>query len=288
MRTIVAEVAVEATAELGEGPAWDAATGTLLWVDLLADRVHRSDPATGHTQTWEPGVTVGAVVPRADGGLVAAVPGGFRTLDDGIPGEWLARLESDRPGNRMNDGKCAPDGSFWAGTMARDNTPGAGSLYRLDPKGELTTVLDGLTVSNGLGWTAPDRLYFIDTATQGVDRLRVRPDGGVEREPFVHIPREHGVPDGLCVDGAGNVWVAMCFGGVVLCYSSGGQHIATVEVAAELTTSVCFGGPDLDRLYITTGRTGRTPEQLAAQPYAGSVFVCEPGVPGTPTYAYAG
>jgi sugar lactone lactonase YvrE len=232
-------------------------------------------------------LTVGAVVPREGGGLVAAVPGGFRVLNDGVPGEWLATLEGDRPDNRMNDGKCAPDGSFWAGTMARDATAGAGSLYRLDPKGELTTILGGLSVSNGLGWVNDGQLYFIDTATQGVDVLRAGPEGWT-RDEFVRIPRDFGVPDGLCVDGDGNAWVAMCFGGRVLCYSPAGEHIATVEVPAELTTSVCFGGPDLDRLYITTGRTGLTAEQLAAQPHAGSVFVCEPGVPGMPTYAYAG
>jgi sugar lactone lactonase YvrE len=209
--------------------------------------------------------------------------------DAGDLGPWLARVEAGVDGNRMNDGKCAPDGSFWAGTMSRDNTPGAGSLYRLDPDTGVHTVLSGLTISNGLGW-APDGdlLYFIDTVTQGVDIVRPEPDGGWQRRDFVRIPREAGVPDGLCVDADGNIWVAMCFGGRVLCYRPDGEHIATVEVPAELTTSVCFGGADLDLLYITTGRVGLSAEQLAAQPHAGSVFVCEPGVPGTPTVAYAG
>lgn len=289
MRAIEVEVAIPATAELGEGPAWDAHTATLLWVDLLADLVHRSDPTSGTTETIAPGVTVGAVVSRTGGGLVAAVPGGFRRLDGHGLGEWIAQVETDRPGNRMNDGKCAPDGSFWAGTMARDNTPGAGTLYRLEPDGGVRPILCGLTVSNGLGWaTEGDRMYFIDTVTQGVDIVEPAPGSGWRRQEFVRIPRTAGVPDGLCVDAEGNVWVAMCFGGQVLCFAPSGEHIATVRVPAELTTSVCFGGPELDRLYITTGRVGLSAEQLAAQPHAGSVFVCDPGVPGSPTFAYAG
>ena len=219
-----ADVVVEADSVLGEGPVWDAADGTLLWIDILADRVHRSDLGRGATTTIQADRTVGAIAPRADGGLIAAVPGGFGSLGADGTVRMLATLEADRPANRMNDGKVAPDGSFWAGTMDRSAEPGAGSLYRLAPDLSVSVVLTGLTVSNGIGWSPDGALcYFVDTADQGIDVVREEDSGVWSRTPFVRIDRALGVPDGLTVDAAGNVWVAMCFGGRVLCYAPDGS-----------------------------------------------------------------
>jgi sugar lactone lactonase YvrE len=284
-----ADVVVEADSVLGEGPVWDAADGTLLWIDILADRVHRSDLSGGGTMTIQADRTVGAIAPRADGGLIAAVPGGFGSLGADGTVRLLATLEADRPANRMNDGKVAPDGSFWAGTMDRSAEPGAGSLYRLAPDLSVSLVLTGLTVSNGIGWSPDGALcYFVDTADQGIDVVREEDSGVWSRTPFVRIDRALGVPDGLTVDAAGNVWVAMCFGGRVLCYAPDGSLIGTVTVPAQLTTSVAFGGADLDLLLITTGRTGLTDEQLSREPHAGSVFAARPGVTGQLSPPFAG
>jgi sugar lactone lactonase YvrE len=284
-----ADVVVEADSVLGEGPVWDAADGTLLWIDILADRVHRSDLDRGATTTIQADRTVGAIAPRADGGLIAAVPGGFGSLGADGTVRMLATLEADRPANRMNDGKVAPDGSFWAGTMDRSAEPGAGSLYRLAPDLSVSPVLTGLTVSNGIGWSPDGALcYFVDTADQGIDIVREEDSGVWSRTPFVRIDRALGVPDGLTVDAAGNVWVAMCFGGRVLCYAPDASLIATVTVPAQLTTSVAFGGADLDVLLITTGRTGLTDEQLSREPHAGSVFAARPGVAGQLSPPFAG
>jgi sugar lactone lactonase YvrE len=287
--TATADVVVEADSVLGEGPVWDAADGTLLWIDILADRVHRSDLGSGGTITIQADRTVGAIAPRAGGGLIAAVPGGFGSLRADGAVRLLATLEADRPANRMNDGKVAPDGSFWAGTMDRSAEPGAGSLYRLAADLSLSVVLTGLTVSNGIGWSPDGALcYFVDTADQGIDVVREEDSGVWSRTPFVRVDRALGVPDGLTVDAAGNVWVAMCFGGRVLCYAPDARLIATVTVPAELTTSVCFGGADLDVLLITTGRTGLSDEQLSRQPHAGSVFAVRPGVTGQVSPPFAG
>lgn len=282
------DVAISATSELGEGPIWDPATGTLVWLDLLGDRLYRSNISAGTSVEAALDRTVGAVALREDGRLVAAVPEGFADLaEDGSISVFTA-VEQDQPGNRMNDGKCAPDGSFWAGTMARDNTPDAGTLYRLDPDRTVRPLLSGLTVSNGLGWSPDGEIcYFIDTATQRVDALRTRGDV-IDRQPFVTLDRNRGVPDGLTVDAEGNVWIAMCFGGCVLGFDPTAHPIADIEVPAALTTSVTFGGGDLATLFITTGRVGLTEEELRRQPHAGSVFACIPGTTGLPPDLYRG
>lgn len=282
------DVAVDAAAELGEGPCWDARGRCLIWVDLLADLVHVSDVDAARTRTIRAQATVGAAVPRESGGMVAAVPGGFAAIHDDGSLAPIASIAAEPTDNRMNDGKCGPDGSFWAGSMSRDNTPAAGSLYRLWPDHTVDRVLGDLTISNGIGWS-PDggSIYFIDTATQGVDIL-VPSGETMKRSRFVDIPTEFGVPDGLTVDAAGNIWVAMCFGGRVLRYDDEGHLTGEIAVPATLTTSVAFGGDDLNLLFITTGRTGLSADQLSDQPHAGSVFVTKPGAPGQPNVPYAG
>jgi sugar lactone lactonase YvrE len=261
----------------------------LIWIDLLGDCVKHSDLSSGTTTTLKLAKTPGAVATRAAGGLVAAVAGGFAAIDDDGRLEMLAELEHDRPTNRMNDGKCAPDGSFWAGTMDRDARAGAGSLYRLDPSLQVSRILTGLTVSNGLGWS-PDGgvMYFIDTADASVDLLRQGAAGVWTRTPLVHVDPSIGSVDGLTVDAEGNIWVAVCFGGCVLCYSPDGQLVANVSVPAKLTTSVAFGGDDLELLFITTGRTGLGADDLRRFPHSGSVFVAVPGSVGLPPSDFLG
>ena len=167
------DVAISARAELGERPFWDAATGSLMWVDILAGHLHRYRPGVSDSVFHTAGVAVGAAAPRAGGGYVLAAADGFRLVGaDGQPdgGPW--RPPGMLADIRFNDGACDPAGRFWAGTVALDRRPGAGALYRLDPSGEIAVVLDGVTESNGLGWS-PDggTFYFIDS---GEPRPRIR------------------------------------------------------------------------------------------------------------------
>src|SRR5438309_11001065 len=136
--TIATEVhlAFDAHAELGEGPVWDEKSSSLYFVDILRGLVHRFHPDRRTVRTYEVGQPVGAVVPCEAGDLVLAVRDGFARLDpaSGLV-RMIAKVDAERPDRRMNDGKCDAAGRFWAGTMALDERPGAGSLYRLDGSG---------------------------------------------------------------------------------------------------------------------------------------------------------
>jgi sugar lactone lactonase YvrE len=274
---------------LGEAPSWDPATGTLLWVDVPGDRIHRGDPRTGAFTTVPCAGTVSAVVPRAAGGLVGATDHGFAEIHDDGAFTVLAPLDLPRDGMRMNDGKCDPQGRFWAGSMARAATPHAGTLYRLDQDHTAHPVLGNLSVSNGLGWS-PDgaHMYFIDTADQGVDEVVLDGGGVASRRRLVNIEREHGVPDGMTVDAEGLLWVVMAYGGQVRRYSPDGRLDRVVRLPVTFTTSAAFGGADLAQLFITTGAERLSAAERAEQPLAGSVFVCTPGVRGLPAAPYAG
>jgi len=275
---------LDATAVLGEGPVWDARTSTLRWVDIEAGQVHRFDPASGKDTFFEVGETVGTVAVRAAGGLVLATKGGLYTcLDTGGQRTLLHEVDTDPPGGRCNDGKADPWGRFWVGTML-DGTDDAGALYRLDPDHSLHTILTGVGVSNGLGWS-PDgtTMYYVDTLTGGVDALDHDPSSGAvtARRRLVDVDR--GWPDGLTVDAEGCLWVALWDGWGVRRYAPDGSLLTTLEVPAQRVTSCAFGG---STLYITTARMGV--RDFADQPSAGSVFACDPGVAGLPAGEWAG
>jgi sugar lactone lactonase YvrE len=284
------DVAVGAAAVLGEGPTWDGATGTLLWVDILACEVHRFDPAAGRdTVLARTPQHVGAAKPRAAGGVVVNLRDGIGRYGADGAFDWLATLGGD--GVRGNDAAVDADGRLWAGTMRYDERPGGGRLYRVDPGGEVVTVLPEVSISNGIGWS-PDgrRMYYVDTPTRRVDVFDVDRDTGLvaRRRQFIDLARAPGFPDGLAVDADGCLWVAMWDGGAVHRYTPDGVVDRVVGVPATRSTSCAFGGPGLGDLYITSATAGLDPAKLAAEPLAGSVFVLPGAGAGLPGHPFAG
>ncbi|MBT2469167.1 SMP-30/gluconolactonase/LRE family protein [Streptomyces sp. ISL-66] len=284
---------------LSEGPVWDERREELLWVDIPAGLIHRAAltarradsglPDLAPTGTLRLDRPVGAVVPCASGALLAAAGASFLRLEDGRPPVEVAVL--DLPGDgvrrRLNDAACDPGGRLLAGTMAYDETPGAGALHRLDRDGPVVTLLDSVTISNGLGWSPDGRLlYYADSPTGRVDVFDYDPESGTPtgRRPFAVLSR--GVPDGLAVDADGRVWVAVWGGGEVRAYAPDGTLHARVEVPASHVTSCAFAGPDLDVLVITTAAEGLDEERRRAEPDAGRLFVCRPGVTGLRSTPY--
>ncbi|MFJ5809605.1 SMP-30/gluconolactonase/LRE family protein [Streptomyces sp. NPDC093093] len=287
--------------QLTEGPVWHAGRGDLLWVDIPAGLVHRAPlvardddsglPDLGPGTTVSLDRPVGAVALRACGGLLVAAGTAFLNVDDtGVATQFAAPdVPDDGTPRRMNDAKCDPGGRLLAGTMACDGTPGAGSLYRLDPDGTVTTLLDSVTISNGLGWSPDGRLlYYADSPTRRVDVFDHDPVTGAltARRPFA-ATGPAGVPDGLAVDTEGRVWVAVWGAGQVRAYTPDGALHAVVTVPASHVSSCAFVGPDLDLLVITTAADGLTPEQLSAEPHAGRLFICRPGATGLPVPPFA-
>ena len=281
---------------LSEGPRWHHERGELIWVDIIGATFHRAtlgpDRGLRSVATVAVGRHVGAVAPAARGGYVLAAGPGFVWVDQDGGLHDLAQPEAGRTDVRMNDGACDATGRFWAGTMAYDEAPGAGTLYRLELDGSCTTVLTGLTISNGIGWS-PDgsTMYLADSGTADVHAFTVDPTTGDlgPRRTFVRTDEREGVPDGLTVDREGGVWVALHGGGAVRRYGADGRLLATVELPVARPTSCAFGGPDGDTLFVTTSREGLDDAALAAQPGAGLVFRIDGlGVRGAPCLPYRG
>jgi len=286
------DVAVDVRAEVGEGPHWEERTGSLWFVDLTAGTVFRYERASGGVSEFSVGQEVGAVIPRRRGGLMLAVRDGIAVVNeigDGFEVRVPVELEND--GNRMNDAKCDAAGRVFAGTTAFDFARGAGALYRIDADWSCEAVIEDVTTSNGTAWS-PDgsRLYFIDSATQGVDVFDYDVRSGSLRNGtrLVTIDRESGIPDGMTVDAEGNLWIACFGGGHVRCYSPSGDRVGEIGFPVSQVTSCAFGGPGYSELYVTSASYRMTPQQREQEPLAGATFVCRPGVAGVPASAFAG
>jgi sugar lactone lactonase YvrE len=285
----------------GEGPTWDDARGELLWVDISAGQVRRAaidaDGALTEVGVHRGGDTVGAVVPAAGGGWLLAADGGFTHLAADGTARVLVTLAGEggtatSGGTRMNDAACDPAGRFYAGTMAFDERAGAGALYRLDTDGTVTTVLDGLTVSNGIDWSPDGRtVYLADSGPGVVHAFDYDPGtGGFSAgRVLLEFAGDDGVADGLTVDDEGCLWTALWGGGQVRRWSPDGELLAVVEVPGVAQTSSCaFAGPGRDLLVVSTSAEGLDDAARAAQPDAGRLFTARPGVTGPPARPYRG
>ena len=278
------DVAVRTEAALGEAPTWDHSSGTLLWVDVLGSEVHRYSPHNGDDAVLEVPQHVGAAKPRSRGGLVLNLRDGVALVDRDGTKTWLVYWARD--GVRGNDAAIDPAGRLWAGTMRYDEDPG-GWLARVEPSGDAKVVLDGVGVSNGIGWSPDGSLmYYVDSSERRVDVLDYDRDTGEarDRRPLVAVDR--GVPDGLTVDASGAVWVALWGGSAVRRYTPAGELDAEVELPVGQPTACCFGGHDFTDLYVTTARTGLSGDALGE--LAGSVLVLPGAGEGLPSPAFAG
>jgi sugar lactone lactonase YvrE len=265
--------------QLSEGPRWHEERQELLWVDILGRGFHRATLTAGgapdQVRTMALDRHVGAVAPVTGGGYVLAAGQGFLFVDESGAVRELAQPEAGHLEVRMNDGACDPQGRFWAGTMAYDESPGAGTLYRLELDGRCSTVLTGLTISNGIGWS-PDgeTMYLSDSGTGLVDAFDFDGSSGAmgARRTLVRIDQSGIAPDGLTVDEQGDIWVALYGGWSVKRYGPEGSLRATVDIPAAQATSCAFGGGDRRTLFVTTGRERLDEAALERQPDAGRVF----------------
>jgi sugar lactone lactonase YvrE len=317
-RKLAAEVVLDIGSAHGEGPVWHRADQRLDWVDIGAGVLHRFDPITGRDDAIPVGSPLGAFAARTGGGFVLAVEDGFAVLEPDGHVEPVAPVpHAPGPLARLNDGKCDANGRFWAGSMAYDCSPGHGALYRLDPDLRVTTMLDGVTISNGLDWSNDGRtMFYIDTlagasfwdvmsgtAKPGVDAFTLAPGTGElsGRRRVFDIPVETPeppqmtLPDGMTIDAEGFLWIAIAGSGEVRRYSPRGAVDTVVHVPIACPTSVAFGGQDLDDLYITSmtphgapGPDPRHPEPMwAPRPLEGALFRCRVGIKGRPAHLFA-
>jgi sugar lactone lactonase YvrE len=308
------DIAADAHAFTGESPVWDHRDNVLWWVDQFHHAVHVYDHATGVDKiAADVGAELGSVALRERGGLVVCMPEGLVALDPST-GEksLLSIVDHDSTQWRLNDCGVDQNGHLFAGSMAHNsaepgNTPpeilsytpgllGQAKLFRFDPGVDPVVVLEGVIVSNGMGWS-PDgeRFYYIDTLTLRLDVFDYDLGSGAisNRRPFVSLAPAEGLPDGMTVDEEGGVWLVLMGTGQIRRYTPAGTLDQTIQLELPpfaRVTNCTFGGPNLDEMFITThtARMTDTERRNKANAHAGALLHCVPGVRGLRANAFGG
>lgn len=282
------EKITDETAELGEGAIWNAKSGHLLWVDIMGHKLFSYDPESGENTVFELPEAIGTVVPVDKETVLIALRDGIYHYN--LADNKMLKVANPEPDSvkvtaRFNDGKCDPAGRFWVGSM---HDPGqkraSASLYRIDRDYSVHTMLNGISISNGIAWS-PDktRMYYIDTPTRKVAAFDFDNEtGAISNKTYtVSIPDSLGFPDGSTIDAEGMLWIAMWNGHAVTRWNpETGELLGKIDIPAQNITSVAFGGSRLDVLYVTSAYSGMNEEQKKAYPLSGSLFKLNPGVKG--------
>jgi sugar lactone lactonase YvrE len=277
---------------LGEGIRWDARRDEMLAVDILTGGVYRArvrdDGVLERVRAYQLPGTVGMIAPvEGDEGWLLGAGRSFVYLAPDGTHRTIAEVAP--AGTRMNDGACDPQGRFWGGTLADDHHEGGGALYRLERDGRTELMLDGLTISNGLGWS-PDggTMYLVDSGPRVIHAFTFDADHGTisAGRILVTVPEDAGAPDGMTVDTAGDLWVAIYGGGRVNRYAADGSLREVYPIPARQCTCCAFGGPGLHRLFVTTATEGWTDEQRRAEPAAGLVYRVDTDATGRPAMPF--
>ncbi len=240
----------------GEGPWWDHRVERFVWLDMMAGVVYATS-VDGETDAWAIGRSVVSLV-RArcgTGYVVADATDVYTTSGFGAALNHLASVEI-RPRTRLNEGCCAPDGSLWIGSMHEDFECGAGSLYRVDGRGGVTTLIDLVTVSNGLAFLPEGhQAVYVDSLADSIDLLELAvASDALARRPWTPVDRACGQIDGICCDLSGGVWAAVWGGGEVRHYGPRGNLVDRVALPVSYPTACALGGGDGDVLFVTTSR----------------------------------
>ena len=279
---------------LGEGPHFDAPSGQLYWVDIVAGEAWRMNVASRETAHWSFGTPLSAVVPRAKDGLMVALAGGLEFFDPATGARTpFAAPEAAMPGNRSNEARVDPTGKFWLGTMQNNIGPtqedlpitrSSGGLYRIERDGRFEQVATEVGVANTLCWDeGRGRLYFADSRAGTIRVFDWDSASGQIANPRVFAPKhERGVPDGSALDAEGYLWNCRWGGGCIIRYAPDGSIERIVDVPVTNPTSCVFGGPDLKTLYVTSARQGLSEQRKQANPLEGALLTAQSDVAGQP------
>lgn len=297
------QTVVSEPSQLGESPFWHPQEELLYWVDIPARLILRANVFMGTLERWTMPMEPGCIAPARSGGLVIALRDGiYRARTWGGDLERLAHFAHDPATTRFNDGKADPVGRFWAGTMYEPRDRDVAELYSLDcrdahgGRAKPERMAGGAIIANGLAWSPDARtVYWSDTtrhviyawdwdaASNAMTRRRVfqqlagKPDGW-----HTGMPGYGGRPDGAAVDAQGNYYCAMFEGKRLLKFAPGGELLADIPVPVQCPTMPCFGGADLQTLYLTTACHARPAAELTLMPQSGCVFSLRVKVPGLP------
>lgn len=288
-----ATLTFDARALLGEGPIWDPDSSKLYWTDILRGELHVYDPETEEDVIHRLKSFVTAIARYRKDKLILVMKDGFYLYDLAQKQLMLIkRPEKIDHSLRFNDGKCDPNGRLWAGTMSMERKKEQGAFYRLDKDLTLKTIIEPISISNGLDWDRENHvMYYIDTPTMEIKQFHYDPETGdlSNQEVVYRFKEDDGYPDGMTIDQEGNLWVALFGGGKAAKIDPRRKEwIDTIHLPVRHVTCCAFGGTDMKMLFITTASNPLSEKERAESPHAGSIFSIELQVGGFTSESFKG
>ena len=279
---MVPELMADYRCETGEGPLWHPMERQVYWSDIPRGRIFRLNPfSRRHEQIYE-GRIVGGYTIQSDGSLLLFMDRGSVAVWRDGKLEYLVNEMEGETDNRFNDVAADPAGRVFCGTMPTDTR--SATLYRMDTDGSITTVLEGVGLSNGIGFS-PDQkqMYYTDSLARKIYIFDYDIDSGdvTNQRVFVETPDDGSIPDGMTVDAEGYVWGARWDGSSLYRYNPDGEQVVQIQFPAKKISSVIFGGVDLTDMYVTTAGGGNKAEE---GPGAGGLFRVNVGIQGKPEF----
>ena len=254
---------------LGECPLWDPIRKTLFWIDIDLGLLYEYNPNSTNLKVHELGQKIGCIALTETQQLLVATERGFAFYCPGDPPpQNFLEVIPDGAGSMFNDGKVSPGGEFWVGSKGPRLTA---KLYRLSRTQQIDVILEGISISNGIGWSLDGKYFFhTDSLDRQIYRYTLLGQKLTNKEIFYSPPE--GTPDGLTMDSDGNLWIAIWNGGRVVQLSPEGKELTQILLPVSRPTSLTFGGSDLRTLYITSASVDLTDKEKSAQPFAGALF----------------
>jgi sugar lactone lactonase YvrE len=275
---------------LGESPIWDHRENALFWVDINGCQLHRLTVENGSHHSWDMPDKLTSIGLKQGGGLVATLKSALVAIE--LPSgkiTWLNELLKDTENLRFNEGKCDRQGRYWAATMDIHGKAPTGVLYQFDHKARETKRDANFAISNGIGWSPDNKImYFTDTVARKIFQYDFDPQSGsvANRRLFTTTPVDAGLPDGLAVDSHGYLWSAHSYGWRITRYAPDGEIARVIPMPISRPTSCCFGGKNLNILYVTSARGNLSDADLQQGPDSGGVFAINTEVTGIPEVCY--
>ncbi|TXI09688.1 MAG: SMP-30/gluconolactonase/LRE family protein [Rhizobium sp.] len=295
-----ADIFFEARDIVGESIVWSGEESALYWVDIGGKRIHRLEVGTKRHEAWPTPDFPTSIGMRESGGFIVGLAREVCLWRPGEAFEVFAVPEPGRPDNRLNEGRVAPDGSFWVSTMQnnldadgapKEMTASSGAIYRIGASGAVTQLTPNeYGITNTMGWTRDNRFLFADTLANEIYSFAYDPNAKTVSDRHTIVSGfERGLPDGSCLDADDHLWNCRVVGGAsVARFSAEGKLADLVELPVSWPTSCTFGGEDLSTLYVTSARFTMTSEHLSAHPLEGSLLAIKTSFRGRsePKFGY--
>lgn len=280
---------------LGESPLWHPIEKVLYWVDILGKKLHRLNINTHHHDVWLMPTDISCIAPNKNGGIIAGFKHGVAILNPITNTiNYLDVLSEKAAADSVfNDGHCDRQGRFWLGTKAAGEVgakdilkiPPTGAVYRFGAEKKLQEQVGNYIVTNGLVFSLDSKYFFIANSPKRIIyRYEFDSDSGTIHNPtiFSKIADDAGVPDGMALDSEGFLWNCHFAGWRITRYTPDGKIDRVIKMPVGYPTSCCFGGPDLNTLFVTSAKRDVSDAELKHQPLAGCLFAIDVDVPGVP------